>query len=62
MCHLIYRVKDGYNQKQSVGYSTDIVTVLFYHLTSEDSKHYVLANLLCSSWMVLAIESGLGRH
>ena len=47
ICYLIYHVKDGYKQTQSVGYSTNIDTVMFYQLTSKDSKHYVLANLLC---------------
>ena len=49
-------------ENKSVGYSKNIGTVWFYKLTSEDSKHYVLANLMCWSWIPLDIESGLVRH
>ena len=56
MCELIYRVKDGYKQTQSVGYYTNIDTVLIYQFTSKDSRHYVLAILLCYSFILLAIE------
>ena len=47
MCYIIYRVKDGYNQTEIVGYYTNIDTIIFYNLTSEASKHYLLDNLLC---------------
>ena len=43
-------------------YSTNIDTVLCYHLTIEDSRHCVLSDLLCWSWVILTIESGLIRH
>ena len=26
------------------------------------SRHYVLSNLLCLSWVLLSVESGLSRH
>ena len=35
----------------------NIYVVMFYYLTSEDIRHYVLANLLCQSWLLLAIEN-----
>ena len=35
---------------------------MFYYVTNEDNKHYMLANLLCLSWVRLAIEGGLSRH
>ena len=72
MCQLIYYVKDGYNQTQSVSYSANIGTVLIYHFTIEDImfyclnsekiRHYVLAKLLYYSWALLAIGSGLSGH
>ena len=27
-----------------------------HYFTSEDSRHYVLANLLCKSWLLMAID------
>ena len=69
---LIYCVKVGYEQTQSVSCYMNIETVLFYHLTSEDImfyclvsediRHYVLAKLLYYIWVILAIEIGLIRH
>ena len=36
--------------------------VLFQCLTSEQSIHYVLANLLLYSWVLSFLEGGLRRH
>ena len=35
-----------FKQAHCVSYSMNNDTILFYHLTGEDSRHYVLANLL----------------
>ena len=51
-----------FNQTPCVIYSTNIDTVMYYFLTSEDSGHYVLDKLLYYGWVLLAIERGLSRH
>ena len=40
----------------------NIDTVMFYCFSNEDSRHYLLDKLLCQSWLILTIESGLSRH
>ena len=37
-------------------------TFLFHYFISEYIRHYVLDNLLCSSWELLVLEGGLIRH
>ena len=55
-------IEKWFNQTHNISYSTMIDTAMFYCLTSEYIIHYVLANLLCQSWVLLAIESCLSRQ
>ena len=45
-----------FKHTHSICYSKKIDTVMLYHLTSEDIRHYVLAELLILSWVFLIFQ------